>query len=184
MRPCHVPAVLHFWYENEDVLGVQLPFYLNSNDSEDDLGILGQMLVLAGHTVDDVRSGEYSMDDVTGMIMNFQYGDSLGVQYYGADVEAARDAALQAVADSGAETEAQKLLVLNTWLAQHNTFDMSYIMNQMDPTNPVMAAEDAQPHEHYQDVYAVVRCVSIPRLRRRLSLRLRRAFPRSQAFMY
>ena len=43
--------------------------------------------------------------------------------------------------------------MLNTWLAQHNTFDMSYIMNQMDPSNPVMAAEDARPHEHYQDVY-------------------------------
>lgn len=151
---------LDFWYENEDVLGVQLPFYLNSNDNgEDDLGILGQMLVLAGVSVDDVRNGNYGYNDLTGMIMNFQYGDSLGVKYYGADVEAARDAALKAVAASGAETEAQKLLVLNTWLAQHNTFDMSYIMNQMDPSNPVMAAEDAQPHEHYQDVYNVLNAV-------------------------
>ena len=40
----------------------------------------------------------------------------------GTAVENARKAALQAVADSGAETEAQKLLVLNTWLSQHNTF--------------------------------------------------------------
>lgn len=141
------------------MLGVQLPFYLNSNDNADDLGILGQMLVLAGVSVDDVRDGSYEYEDLTGMIMNFQYGDSLGVEYYGADVEAARDAALQAVAASGAETEAQKLLVLNTWLAQHNTFDMSYIMNQMDPSNPVMAAENAQPHEHYQDVYNVLYAV-------------------------
>ena len=147
---------LNFWYENEDVLGVQLPFYLNSNDNADNLGILGQMLVLANVPLEDVRDGSYTYEDLTGMIMNFQYGDSLGVEYYGADVEAARDAALQAVAASGAETEAQKLLVLNTWLAQHNTFDMSYIMNQMDPENPVMAAEDAQPHEHYQDVYNVL----------------------------
>lgn len=144
---------LNYWYQHEDVLGIQLPFYLNSNDNADDLGILGQMLVLAGVSVDDVRNGNYGYDDLTGMIMNFQYGDSLSVEYYGADVEAARDAALQAVAASGAETEAQKLLVLNTWLAQHNTFDMSYIMNQMEPENPVMAAEDARPHEHYQDVY-------------------------------
>ncbi len=151
---------LDFWYANEDVLGVQLPFYLNSNDNgEDDLGILGQMLVLAGVSVDDVRNGNYGYDDLTGMIMNFQYGDSLGVKYYGEAVENARDAALKAVADSGAQTEAQKLLVLNTWLAQHNTFDMSYIMNQMDPENPVMAAEDARPHEHYQDVYNVLNAV-------------------------
>ena len=155
---------LNYWYQHEDVLGIQLPFYLNSNDNADDLGILGQMLVLAGVSVDDVRNGNYGYDDLTGMIMNFQYGDSLGVKYYGEDVENARNAALQAVADSGAETEAQKLLVLNTWLAQHNTFDMSYIMNQMDPSNPVMAAEDAQPHEHYQDVYNVLYAAYEPQI--------------------
>ena len=155
---------LNYWYQHEDVLGIQLPFYLNSNDNADDLGILGQMLVLAGVSVDDVRNGNYGYDDLTGMIMNFQYGDSLGVKYYGEDVENARNAALQAVADSGAETEAQKLLVLNTWLAQHNTFDMSYIMNQMDPSNPVMAAENAQLHEHYQDVYNVLYAAYEPQI--------------------
>ena len=70
------------WKKNADVLGVQMPFYLSYNDDNDDgLGVLGEMLVLAGKSVDDVRSGEYTYDDVTGMILNFQCGDQYGVEY-------------------------------------------------------------------------------------------------------
>ena len=59
------------WQANADVLGVQSPFYLMFNDNgEDGLGVLGEMLCLAGKSVDDVRTGNYSYDDLTGMIMN------------------------------------------------------------------------------------------------------------------
>ena len=72
------------WQDNADVLGVQMPFYLSYNDNDPDgLGVLGEMLVLAGKTVKDVREGNYSYDDITGMILNFQYGDSYGIEYYG-----------------------------------------------------------------------------------------------------
>ena len=120
------------------------------------------MLVLAGHDVDEVRNGEYSLDDVNGMILNFMLGDQLGVKYYGEAVENQRSAALKFVEESGAKTEAQKLLALNTWLAQENTFDMSYIMNQMEPENPVMAAEEPQQHEHYDEIYAAVEAIYRP----------------------
>ena len=145
---------LDYWEANENVLGLQLPFYLNSNDKgEDGLGILGQMLILANVPLEDVRDGSYTYDNLTGMIMNFLYGDQLGVDYYGEEIVAKAEQAMQAVEASGAQTEAQKLLELNTWLAQHNTFDMSYIMNQMDPENPLMVAPDPVEHEHQQDVY-------------------------------
>lgn len=145
---------LDHWEANENVLGLQLPFYLNSNDNgEDGLGILGQMLILANVPLEDVRDGSYSYDDLTGMIMNFQYGDQLGVEYYKDDIIAKAEEAMAAVEASGAQTEAQKLLELNTWLAQHNTFDMSYIMNQMDPENPLMVAPNPVEHEHQQEVY-------------------------------
>lgn len=145
---------LDYWEANENVLGLQLPFYLNSNDNgEDGLGILGQMLILANVPLEDVRDGSYTYDNLTGMIMNFLYGDQLGVDYYGEEIVAKAEQAMQAVEASGAQTEAQKLLELNTWLAQHNTFDMSYIMNQMDPENPLMVAPDPVEHEHQQDVY-------------------------------
>ena len=141
------------WKANADVLGVQMPFYLQFNDSkEDGLGVLGEMLVLAGVSVDAVRSGDYSYDELTGMIMNFYYSDKLGVEYYGDAIREKRDDAMQAVKDSGAKTEYQKLLVLNDWLATVNTFDMSYIMN-MDKETPAMAAEQPTKHEHYDDVY-------------------------------
>lgn len=135
---------LDYRKKHADVLGVQNPFYLQFNDNKDKLGMLGEMLTLAGVSVDKVRNGEYSYDDLLGMILNFQYGDSFGVEYYGDTVEAKRDEALKTVEESGAQTDEQKLLVLNTWLAQNNTFDMSYIMNQMDPDNPVMVAKDPQ----------------------------------------
>ena len=156
---------LTFRTEHADVLGVQNPFYLQFNDNgEDGLGVLGEMLTLAGVSVEDVRSGNYSYDDLTGMIMNFQYGDSFGVEYYGETVKEKRNAALQAVKDSGAQTDVQKIMVLNTWLAQQNTFDMSYIMNQMDPTNPIMTAEDQQKHAHYDDIYKTMEGIYRPQI--------------------
>lgn len=144
------------WKANADVLGAQLPFYMQYNDKgEDGLGVLGEMLVLAGVTVDAVRNGDYSYDDLTGTIMTFMYGDQLGVKYYGDIVRSKRDDAIEAVKASGAKTEYQKLLVLNDWLASQDTFDMSYIMN-MGKDTPTMAAENPKDPDHYQDVYDVM----------------------------
>ncbi len=141
------------WKANADVLGAQLPFYMQHNDKgEDGLGVLGEMLILANKTVDDVRNGNYSYDDLTGTIMTFMYGDQLGVKYYGDTVRSKRDDAIKAVKASGAKTEYQKLLVLNDWLASQDTFDMSYIMN-MGKKTPTMAAETPKDPDHYQDVY-------------------------------
>ena len=138
-----------------DVLGIQNPFFLSYNDSEDGLGILGEMLVLAEVSVADVRSGNYSYEELVGMIQSFTYGDKFGVEYYSDVIKEKRDAALKAVKDSGAKTDAQKMLVLNDWLAQENSFDMSYIMN-MDKEDPVMVAAEPQQNEHYQEMYDIV----------------------------
>ena len=152
------------WQANADVLGVQSPFYLMFNDNgEDGLGVLGEMLCLAGVSVEDVRSGNYSYDDLTGMIMNFLYGDQFGIEYYGDTIRTKRNEALQAVEDSGAQTDVQKILVLNTWLSQNNTFDMSYIMNQMGD-EPVMTAPEPQQNEHYDEIYAAMEEVYRPQI--------------------
>lgn len=176
---------LKFWEANENVLGLQLPFYLNSNDNgEDGLGILGQMLILANVPLEDVRDGSYTYDDLTGMIMNFQYGDSLGVEYYGKDIVAKAKEAMTAVEASGAQTEAQKLLELNTWLAQHNTFDMSYIMNQMDPENPLMVAPDPVEHEHQQDVYNELVEAYTPIITNQINTQIEAAVTQQIQYMY
>ena len=146
---------LNQWSANANVLGVQNPFFLDFNDDTDGLGILGQMLALDGKSVQDVRDGKVSYDDLTGMIFTFTYGDKLGIKYYGPDVTNARDEALAAVTASGAQTKAQKLLVLNDWLAHNNTFDMSYIMNsgkKSDDDKP-MIAKDPQKQKHEDEVY-------------------------------
>ena len=106
---------LNQWKDNANLLGVQNPFFLDFNDDKDGLGILGEMLALDGKSVQDVRDGKVKYDDLTGMIFTFTYGDKLGIQYYGKDVENARTEALAAVDASGAQTKAQKLLVLNDW---------------------------------------------------------------------
>ena len=153
------------WQANADVLGVQSPFYLMFNDNgEDGLGVLGEMLCLAGVSVEDVRTGNYSYDDLTGMIMNFLYGDQFAIEYYAGTIRTKRDEALKAVEDSGAQTDVQKIMALNTWLAQNSSFDMSYIMNQMDPENPIMAAEEPQQHEHYDEIYGAMEEVYRPQI--------------------
>lgn len=146
------------WAANANILGVQTPFFLSYNDDgEDGLGILGEMLVLAGESVDAVRAGYMTYDDLTGMIMNFLYGDMLGVQFYGNTVAAARDEALAAVEASGAQTESQKLLVLNDWLAHVDTFDMPYIMNgDAEEGEEPMVAADPQEHQYHDAVYDVI----------------------------
>lgn len=150
-------AYQRYWQQHADVLGVQLPFYLKYNDNKDGLGILGEMLVLAGTSVDEVRNGEYTFDDLVGMLRNFRYGDEYGVEYYGEDIRAKRDEALAFVKQSGAKSEEQKLLALNTWLAQTDTFDMSYIMNQsatLTGGDAIMVAPEPQTNEHYDEIYA------------------------------
>lgn len=158
---------LNQWSANANVLGVQNPFFLDFNDDTDGLGILGQMLALDGKSVQDIRDGKVSYDDLTGMIFTFTYGDKLGIKYYGSDVTNARDEALAAVTASGAQTKAQKLLVLNDWLAHNNTFDMSYIMNsgkESDDDKP-MIAKDPQKQEHEGEVYDEIYKVYEPQIK-------------------
>lgn len=158
---------LNQWADNANVLGVQNPFFLDFNDDTDGLGILGEMLALDGKTVQDVRDGKVKYDDLTGMIFTFTYGDKLGIEYYGKDVTNAREEALAAVTASGAQTKAQKLLVLNDWLAHNNTFDMSYIMNsgkESDDDKP-MIAKDPQKQEHEGDVYNAIYEVYEPQIK-------------------
>ena len=140
------------WEENANLLGVQLPFFLSFNDDKDSLGVLGEMLVLADVPVEKVRNGEYSFDDLMGMIQNFLYADKFGIKFYGSDIASKRDEALKKVDNSGAKTLVQKMLVLNDWLAHETTFDMSYIMQDEDG-NPIMVAENPQKHEHYDEIY-------------------------------
>lgn len=89
---------LQNWAENADLLGVQNPFFLDFNDKgEDGLGILGEMLALDGKSVQNVRDGEVKYDDLTGMILTFKYGDSLGVANFRTEIEQARTDVLNAV---------------------------------------------------------------------------------------
>ena len=159
---------LNQWSANANVLGVQNPFFLDFNDDTDGLGILGEMLALDGKSVQDVRDGKVSYDDLTGMIFTFTYGDKLGIKYYGPDVTKARDEALAAVDALGDDaTTAQKLLVLNDWLAHNNTFDMSYIMNsgkKSDDDKP-MIAKDPQKQKHEDEVYDEIYKVYEPQIK-------------------
>lgn len=147
-------AYLEQWKKNANVLGVQNPFFLDFNDhsKNDGLGILGEMLALDGKSVEDVRNGEVSYNDLTGMIFTFTYGDKLGIDYYGEDVTNARDEALTAVSDAKVQTKAQQLLVLNDWLAHNNTFDMPYIMNsgKSDEEKPMVAKDKDEDSEALQ----------------------------------
>ena len=138
------------WAANADLLGAQTPFFLSYNDNADELGILGEMLVLANIPLEAVRAGLVSYDEITGMIQNFLYADALGVAFYGDIVRNARNEVLALVEASGAQTDAQKYMVINNWLAQNVVFDMPYIMNtDKEPGEEPMVAETPVKHEYY-----------------------------------
>ena len=163
------------WAQNADIFGVQMPFYLNFNDNKDELGVLGEMLANANVPVDAVRSGDFKYENLTGMISNFVFGDSLGAQYYGDAIRSKRDAAMQAVKDSGATTEVQKLLVLNDWLASHVNFDMGYIMN-VDKDTPAMVAlngAEAARNPHYEDVHNKIYNDYLPDIKQQIEAQVR-----------
>ncbi|MCD8086004.1 MAG: sigma-70 family RNA polymerase sigma factor, partial [Clostridiales bacterium] len=142
--------------ENVGYLGRQTPWFTSyEEDSDDGLGPLGSMLVLAGVTVDDVRNGNYTYDELVGTIYTFWYGNKYGVEYYGSDIIAAKNDALSAVEESGATTYAQQLLVLNDWLADNVSFDMAYIMNMSSDDYDMMSAPVPVNSEHYEDLYNV-----------------------------
>ena len=145
------------WAANADLLGAQTPFFLQYNDNADELGILGEMLVLASIPLEAVRAGKVSYDEITGMIQNFLYADALGVAFYGDTVRNARNEVLALVKASGAQTDVQKYMVINNWLAQNVVFDMPYIMNtdKAEGEEP-MVAENPQKHEYYDAVYDVI----------------------------
>ena len=158
--------IIYMWEQYQDqckananLLGVQQPFFLSYNDdNEDGLGALGEMLVLAGHTVDEVRTGDYSFDDLMGMIQNFYYADQFGIDFYGKIIAEKRDEALNEVEKSGAKTLAQKILVLNDWIAHQATFDMAYIMKgdtdgDGKKDDPLMVAENPEKHPYYDTIY-------------------------------
>lgn len=141
------------WADNKNILGVQLPFFLNYNeDSEDGLGVMGEMLVLAGYSVEDVRAGKYKYDELMGMVQNFLYADEYALKFYTSDIENSRAAVVKEVEKSGAKTLVQKMLVINDWIAHNTNFDMAYIMKD-DDGKPIMVAEEPKEHEHYQDIY-------------------------------
>lgn len=152
------------WKDNANLLGVQQPFFLSYNDNgKDGLGALGEMLVLAGKSVDQVRSGEYSYDDLVGMIQNFYYADKFAIQFYGDEegdgsISKSREEVLKKVEDSGAKTLPQKMLVINDWLAHRTNFDMAYIMKgdtngDGKKDDPIMVAQEPKKHTHYDEIY-------------------------------
>ncbi len=156
------------WAKNAHLLGVQTPFFLSYNDDVDGLGVLGEMLVLANIRLEDVRDGKVPYSDLEGMLQTFLFADMIGVETFGTAIANARDEVLDLIAKSGAQTEAQKLLVLNDWLAHNVTFDMPYIMNADKDTNKdgvidekddnadPMVAPDPQKDPYEDAVYGAI----------------------------
>lgn len=144
------------WAENAHLLGVQTPFFLSYNDG-DELGVLGEMLVLANIPLEAVRAGMVKYSDLEGMLQTFLFADMIGVQTFGDAIVAARDEVMDLIDKSGAQTEAQKLLILNDWLAHNVTFDMPYIMNngKEDGEKP-MVAPNPQKDPYEDAVYGAI----------------------------
>lgn len=134
-----------------DFFGVQLPFFLGYNaNNEDSLGILGEMLVLVGCEVDDVKNGNYEFDDLMEMIQTFYYANQFGFEFYSTIIPQKRDEAIKKVKESGANTMAQKILVLNDWIAT------------------LTATENSQKNPYYDTIYSRMYSIYIEQIREQL----------------
>lgn len=123
-----------FMQQNADYFGVQTPYFTN----KDNVCPIGSLLAIAGipneylaYGLDFIVENVMPIDQVEGVISLFHYANVFALQLKGADIVAAREAALKAVA--GAKTDVQKHLLLTNWLAQWCTFDMPYIMEMQAP---------------------------------------------------
>ncbi|MCD8018054.1 MAG: hypothetical protein LUF92_00245, partial [Clostridiales bacterium] len=140
---------------NPQYYGLQAPYLISKEDNnEDGLGILGSMLVIAGYSVDDVRSGNFTYDNLVGTIQIFAYAYSFGIEYYGDELLEVKDEVMEAVEESDAQTDAQKLLIINDWLGENVNFDMAYIMNMSSDSGDLMVAENPEENEHYEEMTA------------------------------
>lgn len=108
-------------------LGVMDPYFYTKNT---ETSPLGGMLVVAGIPQVAIDAGMVSYDDLFGCIMTFYLGNMATVKFYGEDLIAAKDEALNFVKNSGAKTYVDKLMVLMDWLSNRASFNMPYIMNQ------------------------------------------------------
>lgn len=108
-------------------LGVMDPYFYTKNT---DTSPLGGMLVVAGIPQMAIDAGMVSYDDLFGCIMTFYLGNMATVKFYGEDLIAAKNEALNFVKNSGAKTYVDKLMVLMDWLSNRASFNMPYIMNQ------------------------------------------------------
>ena len=155
------------WAMNADALGAQVPYYLGYNDNNDGLGMMGEMFIIAGWKLEDIRAGHFTKDDLAGLILNFYYGDYFGVSnqddllgygkkggFYRNDIINSRNEVLKMLEDANCTTEAQKLLLINDWIGEHGSFNMPHVMNQ--GTAAKMLAPEPLQNEHYDEMFATI----------------------------
>lgn len=113
---------------NAQYLGVLDPYFI-SKETASELGPLGSLMVLAGYSVADIEAGNVSFDEIMGTIQILYYSNVFGIQFYGNQVLAAKNAVFQAIKDAGAVSEVDKLLTITEWLTQNCTFDLEFIVD-------------------------------------------------------
>lgn len=141
---------LQLYQDNADMFGVQVPYNTTRDTNSSPIGSL---LDVASIPEGYIQAGYVGYDVLSGIIQLYYLGTQFAVTEYKDEVIAGRDAALAAMEPAG-ESEMQRYLLLNDWLANNCQFAMDYIMDEMVQPEP---AENQLYTYAYNCMYNMIR---------------------------
>lgn len=126
-----------FYEENPDYFGIAAPYFTSKATTNPIAALLS--ILQRQWSNDDSSAASPDLETIQMVVDGYYKTLTLSVQVLGNDLLAAKDEALKQLDDS--MTKEEKLLVLNDWLGNYCTFDMSQIQKNNEQSNSETAQQ-------------------------------------------
>ena len=126
-----------FYEENPDYFGIAAPYFTSKATTNPIAALLS--ILQQQWSNDDSSAASPDLETIQMVVDGYYKTLTLSVQVLGNDLLAAKDEALKQLDDS--MTKEEKLLVLNDWLGNYCTFDMSQIQKNNEQSNSETAQQ-------------------------------------------
>ena len=126
-----------FYEENPDYFGIAAPYFTSKATTNPIAALLS--ILQQQWSNDDSSAASPDLETIQMVVDGYYQTLMLSVQVLGNDLLAAKDEALKQLDDS--MTKEEKLLVLNDWLGNYCTFDMSQIQKNNKQSNSETAQQ-------------------------------------------
>ena len=126
-----------FYEENPDYFGIAAPYFTSKATTNPIAALLS--ILQQQWSNDDSSAASPDLETIQMVVDGYYQTLQLSVVYLGDDLIKAKDEALKQLDDS--MTKEEKLLVLNDWLGNYCTFDMSQIQKNNEQSNSETAQQ-------------------------------------------